>query len=226
MKIQFNLNIKSPCSENFNTFSPTPNGGFCGSCEKEVIDFTTRNAQEIVNYFKTKSNKDTCGKFNQGQLKTYSLSVPQRKRFSLLSGIGLAILSFFSLQATAQGKVVKKQLETNGNPSEIKALKFQNTIVVKGNVSKDALPLPGVNILLEGTTTGTQTDFDGNFKFPIKLKKGDVLVFSYAGLESKKIIINDKDSVSKIDLKVDMKVSSCVLLGKVAVKKVYKSKRK
>ncbi|MEL6916326.1 MAG: SusC/RagA family TonB-linked outer membrane protein, partial [Bacteroidota bacterium] len=41
------------------------------------------------------------------------------------------------------------------------------------------LPLPGVNIVVKGTTTGTQSDFDGNYA--IQASTGDVLVFSYLG---------------------------------------------
>lgn len=44
---------------------------------------------------------------------------------------------------------------------------------------QDNIPLPGVNILVKGTTTGTQSDFDGNYL--INASVGDVLVFSYLG---------------------------------------------
>mgnify|MGYP000442250310 CR=1 FL=1 len=37
-------------------------------------------------------------------------------------------------------------------------------------------PLPGVNVLVQGTTTGTQTDFDGNYS--INASDGSILVFS------------------------------------------------
>lgn len=46
---------------------------------------------------------------------------------------------------------------------------------------KDNLPLPGVNIIIEGTTISTTTDFDG--AFTIKVKKGDKLVLNYVGNE-------------------------------------------
>ncbi|MEO1012677.1 MAG: SusC/RagA family TonB-linked outer membrane protein [Bacteroidota bacterium] len=56
---------------------------------------------------------------------------------------------------------------------------------IKGTVSDAAgLPLPGVNVLVEGTTTGTQTDFDGNYT--ISALSGQVLVFSYVGQRTEK----------------------------------------
>ena len=48
--------------------------------------------------------------------------------------------------------------------------------------SKDGGPLPGVNVVIKGTTTGTITDFDG--KYTLKVPGGSVLVFSYIGYNS------------------------------------------
>lgn len=52
---------------------------------------------------------------------------------------------------------------------------------ISGTVVDDTgMPLPGVNILIKGTTTGVQTNFDG--KFTIVASEGDILVFSYLGM--------------------------------------------
>lgn len=51
---------------------------------------------------------------------------------------------------------------------------------VSGSVTdQNGMPLPGVNILVKGTTNGTQTDFDGNYS--IRVNVGQVLVFTYIG---------------------------------------------
>ena len=225
MNNPFSLDIKTPCAQNFNSFSSTPNGGFCGSCKKEVIDFTKMNSEDIVNYFKTKETQDTCGRFNNNQLQTYNVKLQKNKRLSFLSGIGLACLSLFSI-ITAQAQDIKNHTETSGkNPSEIQNSTLEKSFIVKGNVSESSVPLPSANVILEGTTIGTTTDFDGNFEFPQQLKKGDVLIFSYMGMNAQKIVIDDQNSASKIELKVDMKMDSCIIMGKVAVKEVYKSKK-
>lgn len=53
--------------------------------------------------------------------------------------------------------------------------------LVTGTVTEEStsLPLPGVNVIIKNTTTGTSTDFDGNYQ--IQANNGDVLVFSYVG---------------------------------------------
>lgn len=50
-----------------------------------------------------------------------------------------------------------------------------------GVVSEDGLPLPGVSVTIKGTQEGAQTDLDG--KYSLKVKQGDVLVFSFIGMK-------------------------------------------
>lgn len=58
--------------------------------------------------------------------------------------------------------------------------------VVSGVVSDDTgLPLPGVSILVKGTKTGTQTNFDG--KYSIKASPKQVIIFSYIGMLTKEL---------------------------------------
>ncbi|XLS28742.1 SusC/RagA family TonB-linked outer membrane protein [Flavobacteriaceae bacterium M23B6Z8] len=49
-------------------------------------------------------------------------------------------------------------------------------------------PLPGVNVVVKGTSVGTTSDFDGNYT--IQANIGDVLVFSYIGFETKEVSVN------------------------------------
>jgi TonB-linked SusC/RagA family outer membrane protein len=58
---------------------------------------------------------------------------------------------------------------------------FAQEKTVTGKVSDASGPLPGVTVVIKGTDTGTQTDFDGNYS--IKAALGDVLQYSYVGME-------------------------------------------
>jgi TonB-linked SusC/RagA family outer membrane protein len=58
-------------------------------------------------------------------------------------------------------------------------ISFAQERPISGTVSDKDGTLPGVSILIRGTTNGTETDFDG--KYSINAKTGDVLVFSYLG---------------------------------------------
>ncbi|MBN2867646.1 MAG: carboxypeptidase-like regulatory domain-containing protein [Flavobacteriaceae bacterium] len=212
------LNIKSPCSEDFKQFKPTTKGGFCNTCTKEVIDFSKMNSEEIINYFNTKNTSNTCGRFKAEQLTTHPIPV-KRSRLSWLTGIGLACLSFFSfVTANAQVKTTKNNTTQSASSKE--------NLTVKGTiVDQYGLPLPSANILLEGTSIGATTDFDGNFEFPQKLKRGDILQISYVGYEPKKVVIDGKPKDQTIQLNIDMNVGSVIMMGKVSSKKLYKSKK-
>jgi TonB-linked SusC/RagA family outer membrane protein len=56
------------------------------------------------------------------------------------------------------------------------------TKVISGKVTDNSGALPGVSVVIKGTTKGTQTDFDG--KYSIQTAVGDVLVFSFVGMET------------------------------------------
>ena len=57
---------------------------------------------------------------------------------------------------------------------------FGQEKTISGNVTdQTGLPLPGVSIIVVGTSNGTQTDFDGNYS--ISASTGQVLRFSYIG---------------------------------------------
>lgn len=76
---------------------------------------------------------------------------------------------------------------------------------ITGTVS-DAMentPLPGVNILVEGTTIGTSSDAEGNYEISVPEDK-DVLVFSFVGYKTKKISIDDQ---TQIDVLLESAIS-------------------
>src|SRR4051812_9446853 len=65
-------------------------------------------------------------------------------------------------------------------------LTFAQERAVSGIVSDNTgMPLPGVSVLIKGTKTGTQTDFDG--KYTIKAASSQILVFSYIGMKSQEV---------------------------------------
>ena len=72
----------------------------------------------------------------------------------------------------------------------------QTTYTISGVVTaqSDKSPLPGVTVRIANTSTGTQTDFDGEYS--IKVKNGDVLEFSYLGYGTKTVKITDQKTLN------------------------------
>ena len=67
-------------------------------------------------------------------------------------------------------------------------------------LDENGLPLPGVNVIEEGTSNGTQTDFDGDYT--ITVEPGATLVFSYVGFVTQKTVVGAED-VYNLTLKTD-----------------------
>ena len=72
----------------------------------------------------------------------------------------------------------------------------QDSKTVTGTVtaSPDAEPLPGVSVLVKGTTIGNVTDFDGNFS--IDVPTDATLIFSYIGFKTQEIVIGDRTQIN------------------------------
>ena len=76
-------------------------------------------------------------------------------------------------------------------------ISFAQQQTISGTVTdEDGLPLPGVNIVVKGTTNGVQSDFDGNYS--ISAEQGDVLVFSFLGLKTAEYTIGSKNTIDVI----------------------------
>ena len=71
---------------------------------------------------------------------------------------------------------------------------FAQEKIVSGTVTDSSGTLPGVSVLVKGTTSGTETDFDG--KYSIKTKTGDVLRFSYLGYETTEKTVGTSNSIN------------------------------
>lgn len=70
-------------------------------------------------------------------------------------------------------------------------------------IDVNGIPMPGVNVIIEKTSTGTQTDFDGFYS--IKANVGDVLNFSYIGM---KVVNRTVGAEDVIDVKMENSAQS------------------
>jgi hypothetical protein len=64
---KMNINIASPCHENWDAMTSSDKGKFCASCQKTVVDFTNMSDREIIEYF-SKSTGSVCGRLTDEQL--------------------------------------------------------------------------------------------------------------------------------------------------------------
>lgn len=71
---------------------------------------------------------------------------------------------------------------------------FAQEKTVSGVVSDASGPIPGVNVLIKGSQSGVQTNFDGAYS--IKAKTGDVLVFSFIGMNDASVTVGSSNTLN------------------------------
>ena len=84
----------------------------------------------------------------------------------------------------------------------------------------DGSPLPGVNVLVQGTTTGSQTDFDGNYS--IEASSGDVLVFSFIGMKTRSVTVGASNTVN-VSMEEDAEQLGEVVVTALGIKREEKT---
>ncbi|MFP4091461.1 MAG: SusC/RagA family TonB-linked outer membrane protein [Cyclobacteriaceae bacterium] len=90
-------------------------------------------------------------------------------------------------------------------------LQAQSTVTGTVTAPEEGV-LPGVNVLVKGTTTGTVTDMDGNYRLTVP-EGNDVLVFSSIGYVNQEIAINGRTKIN-VELQADIQsLSEVVVVG-------------
>ncbi|MGS0524383.1 carboxypeptidase-like regulatory domain-containing protein [Zobellia nedashkovskayae] len=78
-------------------------------------------------------------------------------------------------------------------------------------VDEENQPLPGVSIVIKGTSTGVSTDFDGNYSLIVD--KIDVLLISYIGFISQEITVGDQTKINVVMVEDVSKLDEVVVVG-------------
>ncbi|MBE0651044.1 MAG: TonB-dependent receptor [Bacteroidales bacterium] len=92
-------------------------------------------------------------------------------------------------------------------------------VTVQGTVksAKDGSTLPGVSILQKGTTSGTVTDLNGDYK--ITVPNNTTLVFSFVGFETKEVAVNGRKTINILLNPTTVGLGEVVVVGYGTVKK-------
>lgn len=87
----------------------------------------------------------------------------------------------------------------------------QEKIVTGVVTDNNGMPVPGVNIIIRGTSTGTQTNFDG--EYTLEASPGDVLVFSFLGLQTISRTVGEDDVYNVVMEESSSNLDEVVVVG-------------
>jgi hypothetical protein len=220
------LSVPQPCSQKWAAFEKTPEGGYCASCCKVVVDLSLKSDEEILKFF-THRPAATCARLRPDQLKTYTPLVPQSK---VKPGLALLKAGFVSLllfvidkQAHSQNKVGETVITMHRQPESAQEKHTTNRAehTIRGLVKSedDSSALPGVNVLLKGTEIGTVTYADGRFELNAAVRAGDLLIFSFIGFRSKEYVV-PKWPMGNLEIVMTLDMD---VMGEVAIGGVYQT---
>jgi len=97
----------------------------------------------------------------------------------------------------------------------------QRTVSGRVTSETDGSGIPGVNVVLKGTTTGTTSDLDGNYRLSVP-EEGGTLVFSFIGLATQEVEIGAR-SVIDLAMSEDVETLSEVVVTAIGIERDKKS---
>ncbi|MFD2035029.1 SusC/RagA family TonB-linked outer membrane protein [Belliella marina] len=126
--------------------------------------------------------------------------------------MGVMLISQMGGVSTYGSSMLERSLSADGGSKAGALSPMDKTI--RGTVysTEDGLTLPGVSVVLKGTSRGTATDIDGGFTLDVP-DEGGILVFSFVGFQTQEIPIANQ-SVLDIQLKPDItSMNEVVVVG-------------
>ena len=91
---------------------------------------------------------------------------------------------------------------------------------ISGTVTSAGTPIPGANVVVQGTSNGVETDFDG--KYYINASQGDILTFSFVGMITQNITVGSSNTIDVV-FEEDAQTLDEVIVTALGIKKTRKS---
>lgn len=226
--MSYKITIPQPCSEDWNKMTATQKGAFCKSCAKEVIDFTSTTKRELSR--KIKQGDKLCGRFKPEQLNSPLPRVSQSQFRHNAAMLGFTSLLALGTPLVAQQTTEPTQTEQNYIVGRIAPQPVEKETYTLTGIVKDShdLPLPGVSLILKGSTIGAKTDMAGKFSITIptaNTREKQVLWVSYLGFETQEIAIKESMKSLSISLVEDEVILGDIVIEEYPVKKKDTLKR-
>jgi hypothetical protein len=222
MQRQTSIYIPKPCHEDWNKMTPTQQGKFCASCNKQVIDFSLMRDPQILNFLSQQSGK-LCGRFDAEQLERPLIETKIKKKKSWWMALTMPLLFLFDRSEAQDNKIVGDTIYNasyridTGRVVGLIAKIIPDKKNIKGKVlDANNNPIAYATIMQKGTKHGAVSDASGNFSIDINNEEDSVtLVASFVGFKpvEKQINILENNAIIKM-AQQDAMLSDVVVIGK------------
>ncbi len=184
--------------------------------QKMSIGFSNENLKAALTKIEQASNIKFV--FNPKENKTnqkISIQAKEEKLKEILSKLLDPLKIKYELSGNRQ--IILSKQEVSFIPNQIELPDLTTSILfaetISGNViDENDEPLVGVNVQIKGTTKGTSSDANGDFKITVPNKKS-ILVFTFIGYNSKEIVVGNQ-TIIKVVLSPDEKtLNEVVVVG-------------
>nr|WP_321453761.1 SusC/RagA family TonB-linked outer membrane protein [uncultured Carboxylicivirga sp.] len=161
-----------------------------GYSQNTLLNFKVKNAN-IETLFKTIEQQTEFKFFYQDeQIQEYNKEINIIVKDKTVDDVLSQVLNNTELTYKVVDKhiIIFERDENNSNQNQEVTLKGKVTSADTGE------PIPGVNVVIKGTTNGTITDIDG--KYTLTATKGQTLVFMFVGMKNHEVIIGDASTIN------------------------------
>jgi len=168
------ISIPKPCHENWDNMLPETQGKHCLACSKTVIDFSTWEQEDILNYLQNKNGERVCGRFNASQLEPASppekvLPLIFKSNVSVLKKMAAIILLCFGVMSGAESYGQQKIV---GKPDHPKPA-VETPAILGDTVVVDTANHPIIKVSCVNDTSKRQPQIMGMIAPPVKVIKID-----------------------------------------------------
>ena len=224
MSKHIQLHIPKPCHENWNNMTPAEKGRFCGSCQKQVVDFTGMRDEQVIAFFRRETTGSVCGRFMEDQL-SRDIEIPKKRIPWLKYFFQFALPAFImTSKVYAQGKV--KVIKGNAIPvilsrvddvKDISKTKLsERSKIIRGKVVNETNEgIPYVSVSIKGTTSVTVADSSGFFEVKYRGEQDEIILASSClGFQSMEAPVDIRNNEKPITISMQKNV---ILLNGVTV---------
>ena len=163
--------------------------------DRVILDMKNASLSEVFSEIKRQTNLSFM--FSNDDLKNVKRKDVQMKNVTVDE----------AMKKCLEGTGLEYELTNNVVIIRQSAAKMEKAqqVTLSGTVrDKDGQTLPGVSVVIKGTSLGGATDIDGKYRFTVPLAKDMILIFSFVGMETKEVVYKGE---STLDVTLDSDIT-------------------